>query len=80
MIMSKTAESIDTLFRCGLGWAQETVLDGDTDQPMQMGNFGENGQSVLKYRDSLPRAVQEWLSHPCAVAMWPFCQITLTTC
>jgi len=68
---SKTVELIEMPFRL---WTQvgprNHILDGGPDPPMGRASFeGEKGWPIVKYRDY----------HPCAVVMWPFCQITLTT-
>jgi len=46
------------------------VLDGGPDPPIGRGSFEGKGQPIVKCRDY----------HPCAAAMRPFCQISLTIC
>ena len=57
-------------FGCGLQLALGSMYWMAVQIPMGIGNFERNGRPIVEYRDY----------GPCAAAMWPFRQITVTTC
>jgi len=69
---AKTAKPIEMLFglRTQVG-PRNRVLDGGSTSPHGKGQFWGKGQPIVKYRDTLPWAVQEQLNQlRCRLGYW----------